>query len=81
MARQKITMEKQIRNTQIYRDILRSIGGKCDDTVSVYVNGKFFARYSRAVGMEVFDDIKVKSVDVVDDSTGEILRYKREEEI
>lgn len=76
MARPKITMEKQIRNTQIYRDILHSIGGKCDDTVSVYVGGKFFAHYSRAVGMEVFDDIHGKSVDVVDDSTGEILKHK-----
>lgn len=76
MARQKITMEKSIRNTQIYRDILKSIGGKCDDTVSIYVNGKFFAHYSRAVGYDVFDDIKGKTVDIVDDSTGEILNHK-----
>lgn len=76
MARQKITMEKQIRNTQIYRDILKAIGGKCDDTVSIYVNGKFFAHYSRIVGYDVFDDIKGKMVDLVDDSTGEILKHK-----
>lgn len=76
MARPKITMEKQIRNTEIYNSILKSIGGKCTDTASVYVNGKFFAHYSREVAMEVFDDIKEKTVDVVSDATGEILKHK-----
>lgn len=76
MARQKITMEKSIRNTVIYNSIIQSIGGKCDDTVSIYVNGKFFAHYSRAIGYEVFDDIRGKTVDIVDDITGEILKHK-----
>lgn len=47
-----------------------------DYTISVYVNGKFFAHYSREVAMEVFDDIKGKTVDVVSDVTGEILKHK-----
>ena len=76
MARSKVTMEKQIRNTVIYNDILKAIGGKCNDTVSVYVNGKFMAHYSRAIGFEVFDDLSGKVVDVVSDQTGEILRHK-----
>lgn len=76
MARQKITMEKQIRNNQIYRDIVKAISGKCDDTVSIYVNNRFFAHYSRAIGYDVFDDISGKTVDLIDDSTGEILKHK-----
>ena len=76
MARPKITMDKQIRNTVIYNDFLKAIGGKCNDTVSIYVNGKFMAHYSRAIGLEVFDDLKGKNVDVVSDTTGEILKHK-----
>ena len=76
MARPKITMDKQIRNTAIYNDFLKAIGGKCNDTVSIYVNGKFMAHYSRAIGFEVFDDLKGKNVDVVSDTTGEILKHK-----
>lgn len=59
----------------ITRDFVKSIGGKCNDTVSVYLNGKFFARYSRAIGLEVCDDLR-GNVEVVDDTTGEILKIK-----
>lgn len=75
MARPKITMEKQIRNTVLYNSFIQAIGGKCDDTVSVYRNGKFFAKYSRAVAGEVFDDL-TGNVDLVDDVTGEIIKHK-----
>ena len=76
MSRQKITMEKSIRNTVIYNSIIQSIGGKCNDTVSIYVNGKFKAHYSRAIGYDVFDDIRGNTVDLVDDSTGEVLKHR-----
>lgn len=79
MARQKITMEKQVRNTVIYNDILKAIGGKANDTISIYIDGKFYAHYSRYLGNDVFDDIAAhsnKSVDLIDDQTGEILRHK-----
>lgn len=59
-------------------DFIKAINGQCSDTVSVYVDGIFFAQYSRDIGYEVFDDIKIKgqTVDLIDDSTGEILQHK-----
>ena len=79
MARSKITMQKQVRNTVIYNDFLKAIGGKCNDTISIYIDGKFYAHYSRTIGYDVFDDISAhskKSVDMIDDQTGEILKHK-----
>ena len=57
-------------------DFIKAIGGKNNDTSTVYVDGKKFATYSTNIALMVFDDISGKTVDVVNDQTGEILRHK-----
>ena len=41
----------------------------------VFIRGEY-DRSEKKVAMEVFDDIKGKTVDVVSDATGEILKHK-----
>lgn len=55
---------------------INSIGGKCTDTSTIYINGEKFAKYPTQTAFEVFDDISGKTVDVVSDQTGEILKHK-----
>lgn len=57
-------------------DFIKAIGGKNNNTSTVYVDGNKFATYSTNIALMVFDDIKGKTVDVVSDQTGEILKHK-----
>lgn len=48
-----------------------TIGGKNTATATVYVNGNVYATYSKAIAIEVAEEI---GGEAVDDDTGEILQ-------